>query len=65
MQLWQSTEAAFEKVAGKELNAVSEGLQQWIGIEQESLERVFAAKTAPEAEPEEPLPEKLQESNSG
>jgi hypothetical protein len=65
VQLWQSSEAGFEKVVGKELSAVSEGLQQWIAIEQESLERVFAADAAPEAEAGEPLPERLEDESPG
>jgi hypothetical protein len=59
VQLWQSTSGGFEKVIGQELSSVSEGVRQWIGIEQESLDRVFAQEE--EAVPEESLPERLDE----
>jgi proteasome beta subunit len=59
VQLWQSTPDGFEKVIGEELSSVSEGVRQWIGIEQESLDRVFAQEEEPVAE--EPLPERLDE----
>lgn len=59
IQIWQSVADGFERVVGQELGAVSEGVRQWIGIEQESLERVFAPEEEPT--PEEPLPEPLDE----
>lgn len=59
VQLWQSARGAFEKVTGMEFSAVGEGVRQWIAIEQESLDRVFAEAEGKEAQEAEPLPERL------
>lgn len=57
VQLWHSTDSGFARVTGDELESVEQGVVQWIAIEQESLERVFADET--EAAVAEPLPERL------
>jgi hypothetical protein len=44
-----------------ELSAVGEGVRQWIAIEQESLDRVFAEAEGKETQEAEPLPERLNE----
>lgn len=67
VQLWNSIDGGgFAKVSGQEFDSVQEGLEQWVGIEQESLSRVFADRDgAPPPQESEPLPERLDEQDEG
>lgn len=62
VQLWHSVDSrGFERVLGDKFDSVKEGVRQWAGIEQESLDGVFSAdKNEAKVDAEaEPLPEKL------
>jgi len=61
VQLWHSVDGGFERVIEHKFHAVREGVQQWVGIEQESLDRVFSTEDPTgAAEVVEPLPERLE-----
>jgi hypothetical protein len=61
VQLWQSTADGYEAVEGGALERVMEGLDVWMGIEQESLVTVFSS--AGEETPSD-LPDVLTEDSS-
>jgi 20S proteasome alpha/beta subunit len=51
IQLWASTNGGpFEQVTGSQLDAVAHGVDQWVGIESESLDEVAGEAAEPESD---------------